>query len=538
MAQDPWDDETGSDSGFDPVEIIRIFMRRKWLFLVPFILCLGMAYVAIKTMAPVYAASGQLRVIRERTASHTLNEGIPRYGRARDMDQETLALITSIVTSPRFLERVVRDLNLQHDPRLNEPDKQKPVTLTAEQEDAQVAALADRLVNMIRVELLETHIFSISVRSRDPRLAYQLAKEIIDRFLEEEQASRLEKRVTARDFLAKQRKIYEQKLEDAQQRLTQYQQSILATTLAGNPVSEQNLSLADDLLARLKQQRQDALESDVTGNRKELVDKAPVLLNQVEHLRSDAAVAATMRDLVELEYDQVTALLAGRVASPESQQKLGSTRLTLDQEIEAWLTRQYPQLSSDLRARAVRYLYGSLYDDINGQVIDRLAGHIQEYRDFMTRQPEQSATLSRLQREVENSQNLLQTLDQDITREALSLAASMSEIGYRIVVHRDPTLPQAPVEPNKPRLAMIGFGLALALGVGLVLLATMMDRSFQTVNQIEQTLGVKVIGTLPQIRVRPFGRHRRRRVLLWVLIVVLILALSAVGFLYVYPHLT
>jgi hypothetical protein len=249
-------------------------------------------------------------------------------------------------------------------------------------------------------------------------------------------------------------------------------------------------------------------------------------------------VAATLKDLADLEYEQVTALLAGQVPGEDSQQLLGSTRLALDRQVEEWLGREYPQLSPSLRVAAARYLYGQLYDTVNSRVINRLAGHIRDYRDFMARQPEQSATLSRLQREVENAQNLLQTLDQDITRETLSLAASMSEIGYRIVVHRDPTLPSSPVEPNKPRLAMIGFGLALALGVGLVLLATMLDRSFQSVEQIERVLGVKVIGTLPMIKERPFARRRRRRVLLWVAIVVLILVLSAVGFLYVYPHLT
>ncbi len=537
MAQDPWLEETEGRSGFDPVEIIRIFIRRKWLFLVPFVLCLGMAYVAIKTMPPVYYSAGMLRVIRESTVSRTINEGIPRYGRPRDMDRETLALITSIVTSPRFLEKVVRDLNLQHDPRLRDPELLRTVTMTADEKDAVVAALADRLVGMIRVEIAETHIFTIGVRHQDPELAFRLAKEIIDRFLEEEQASRLEKRATARDFLARQRVIYAKDLEEKQKRLTDYQRSIVAATLAGNPVTEQNLGQADDLLARLRQQRQEALQVDVATLREELSREAPVLLDQVGPLRQDPAVASTLRELVELEYDQVTDLLSGRTVSQESQQLLGSTRLALDQRILAWLGRHFPDLSPSLRARADRYLYASLYDEVNRQVIDRLAGHIRDYRDFMTRQPEQSATLARLQREVENAQNLLQALDQDITREELSMAASMSEIGYRIIVHRDPTLPRAPVEPNKPRLAMIGFGLALAIGVGLVLLATMLDRSFKTVEEIERSLGVKVIGTLPLIKERPFARRRRRRILLWVIIVLAILLLSAVGFLYVYPHL-
>ena len=72
------DDDFEDGGGFDPGQVLRMFMRRKWLFMVPFVLCLSMAYVAIKTMDPVYESAGELRVIQQQTVSRALNEGAPR----------------------------------------------------------------------------------------------------------------------------------------------------------------------------------------------------------------------------------------------------------------------------------------------------------------------------------------------------------------------------------------------------------------------------------------------------------------------------
>ena len=55
----------------------------------------------------------------------------------------------------------------------------------------------------------------------------------------------------------------------------------------------------------------------------------------------------------------------------------------------------------------------------------------------------------------------------------------MAEIGYRMVVRRDPILPGRPSEPDKFKLGVMGFVLSLALGIGLVVLAIMLDRSLK-----------------------------------------------------------
>ena len=114
----------------------------------------------------------------------------------------------------------------------------------------------------------------------------------------------------------------------------------------------------------------------------------------------------------------------------------------------------------------------------------------------------------------------------------------MSEIGYRIEVRRDPVEGKFPVEPDKIKLYFMGFVLSMALGFGLVVLSVMLDRTFTSVEDIERTLGLKVIGTLPVIQDEHFKRKRRLRLLRWSVLVVAVLGVAAVFLLYIYPRLT
>ena len=528
------DEELEDGGGFDPGQLLRMFLRRKWLFMVPFVLCLSMAYVAIKTMDPVYESAGELRVIRQQTVSRSLNEGAPRYSQSRNPDNETEVLIRTIVTSPKFLERVVRELNLVGSPLLKIPDAVSPAVSNDDPNDVAVQRLVKQLEKWIRVRNDDTHIFSIGVRHNNPDLVDLLAGEVLDRFLATEQASRQQSVESERDFLAEQRDLYERNLHDKQQELASFQRSLMASNLTDNVINEGNLSLADLLVTRLRNQARSGEEGNLLSLRQEALGVLPAVDQFYREIKDRSEVVSLVQELSLLETQRIT---EGRIQRTDRQTQLGSSRLNLDNMIERRITEEYSQLDLVAQSRVNRYLFARIYQDITNTAADELANDVTAYRSFMTRQPEQSSTLSRLQRELESAQEMLRSIEEDIRRQNLSLAASMSDIGYRMEVYRSPSPALVPVEPDKKKLAMMGFALALAIGMGLVLLAEMADRSLKSVQQIESHLGVKVIGTLPMVKNGPFQERRRRRVLLWIAIILTIGAVAAVGLLWVYPML-
>ena len=528
---DPYaDDADRSGSGFDPLQLVRIFWRRKWLFFVPFVLCLAMAGVAIKIQTPIYFSSGKIRVVYEYSSSDILPNDW-RYGR-RDPDADALYNIETIVTGPKFLERVAQEFARLH------PDKlpggaQVMETAAAGDPMARTIKLAKRLSSRVRVRQEKRQLFSIGIRDTDPQRAYMLTQVLVDRFLEEERASRVQPRTTTRDFLEGQRKTYQENLNEKERRLTEFQRSMLSESLAGNPINEANLSRAETALGRLRSQYLDADTAELMTQERlarAVLGGDPV---RFQTFAQDPDIAATMRDLVDLEYQQ---LLGQNADQPST--SLGNLRLDLNGLIEDKTRQEYPALDVMDRSSISNYLYQSLYRDVQRQVMTQLEQNIKEFRDFRTRQPEQSAALSRLQQEAEAARNQLQAIERDIDQENIRIEASLSEIGYKMVVNEDPELPTRPIEPDKMKLSFLAFVLALALGGGLVILAELLDRSFRAVDQIEKVLGLQVIGTMPVIESRFFQRQKRRRLLIWLILVLIILAVAAVGLLLVYPRLS
>src|SRR5437762_7344939 len=86
---------------------------------------------------------------------------------------------------------------------------------------------------------------------------------------------------------------------------------------------------------------------------------------------------------------------------------------------------------------------------------------------------------------------LRQIKDTNLTKDAATTAVS--------IVEHSP-LRRVPVSPSVPKSILLGLLGGLALGLGVVYLADLMDRSIKTVDQAETTLALPVLSAVPEIR--------------------------------------
>ena len=86
-------------------------------------------------------------------------------------------------------------------------------------------------------------------------------------------------------------------------------------------------------------------------------------------------------------------------------------------------------------------------------------------------------------------------------------------------------MPDALVKSNKQRIILAGSFGSLAVGVGIVILVELLDKSIRSVADLEKRLQLRPIGVIPYVVTS--GERRRRRWRLGVLLVLIIAAVSA-----------
>ncbi|MBI5997579.1 YveK family protein [Clostridium perfringens] len=87
-------------------------------------------------------------------------------------------------------------------------------------------------------------------------------------------------------------------------------------------------------------------------------------------------------------------------------------------------------------------------------------------------------------------------LTEAITNEFISESKELIPNG-NIQVIQKPQLPEHPVSPNKKLNILIAFILGLIVGVGVVLLLEYLDNTFKSREELEKTLDLPIIGTIP-----------------------------------------
>jgi len=530
---DPFLDEPqSSGTGFDPMSMVRAFWRRKWLLIIPFILCFSMATVAIKIMTPVFFSAGQVRIIVNNTGTNLIEDSARRYGRPRDFDRLAHEEMEVLLMSPDFIEKMVLDLNLH----LSLRQAQAEAGIEPISEERAIGLAMRRLKSMLRIEQDGAHLFHLGVRDTDPDQAYRMISHILEAFLEEYRASQLEYKKSTRDFLQGQLDGYRTTLSDAEAELTSFQTNIASSTLLDNPINARNLGDAETNLGHMRDRQRGSDRTEMARLKQE-AETVVSPLPRLSRYRTDPAITAVVREMVNLALSQSLILQTNR-SFHDFDDQLARLRFRLNTLVENKVTADYPSLGYMDRNRISQYVYFSIFQTGLTQVANSLDKSIREFRSFTAKQPEQSARLSDLQDEVAQASELVLTLEQEIIQQNLNLEASQSVIGFQIKVRKKPNRPSIPIEPNKQKLLLMGFLLSLGIGIGLVVLALLLDRSFTAVDDIERTLGLTVIGTLPMIQDDIFERKRKLRILRWVTIVLGILAIAAVGFLVVYPRLS
>ena len=165
-------------------------------------------------------------------------------------------------------------------------------------------------------------------------------------------------------------------------------------------------------------------------------------------------------------------------------------------------TNQHPKIV-DLEA-SKRVVLQELVVSLRGQlgvIKTRLENHRRVVGEIEARYkqlPELSIRLSDLVRDVETQTELLLVLEEEYQQSQILESGEVREIN----VLQQALLPSSPTNPSTPRTsATLGALLGMILGVVFAFVAETLDTSIGTIQDVEEFLGVSVVGIIPQVDV-------------------------------------
>ncbi|WP_283693721.1 YveK family protein [Clostridium perfringens] len=185
--------------------------------------------------------------------------------------------------------------------------------------------------------------------------------------------------------------------------------------------------------------------------------------------------------VIKPQYEATTKLFIGKQESQDNNAYNNSDVMMYQQ-----LMKTYAELvkTSDLVNKAVK----SANLDYNQNEIKGILNNL-------TANPSADTQILDLSFKGGNPKEVLK-ITEAITDEFISESKELIPNGNVQVIQK-PQLPEYPVSPNKKLNILIAFVLGLMIGIGVVLLLEYLDNTFKSREDLEKTLELPIIGTIP-----------------------------------------
>src|SRR5215813_5590573 len=503
----------------------RAIRKRIWLVLgiVALVTMLAVVYVARKP--DLFEAQARVQVDLE-DSGNLVNNTRPLYGPTDDPIYFNTQL--QILVSPGLMRRVVRTLDLEHNPdffkgaqrqstwqtmlrmvglgsKPQEPPKpndQLPLTTSVAQATARedlneakrlapyvntiLAGLKAEPVKETRGYYKETRLIDIRFTHIDPLVASKVVNAIAETYVFSNLEKRTEANSTTGDFLQKRIAELQQQIRTSEERLVNYAKNnqIISLDPNQNTVVERLAGLNQQLL----QAENDRKTAEAAYNAAKLPDAANALAEDGAKPTNDLEAK-----LIELRQKRALLLVDATEEAPEVK------------EVDQQITELDKQLK-DLRSRKSATLLTNLNTRYQ-QALEReqsLRKAFEQQRAQTLSQNEAAINYRIIQQEIETNKSLLNGLLQGAKENDVVMAGkpnNISIVDYAL-------MPDSPVGPNRARTVIAAFFLSIGLGIGLALFFEYLDDTVHSTEEVERVLHLPALAVIPSV-----GSAARRRVL-------------------------
>lgn len=498
---------------YTPIAILRIAWRRRWLIVVPVVVCAMAALIVSSSLTDLYQSDMLIQIVPQRVPENIVRPTVTQ--RAEDR----LHGVTQQVQSRTQLESMINELGLYPNERQRLP--------------------IDDVINLMRSNIVIEPVrstrsepadaFHVRFTYSDPDIATKVTQRLGNLYIDRNARERVRGTEDVDAFLETRLSNARMQLDEQDRKLQAFRerhsgrlpsqtdfnmQSMQSATTQAQSMAEsiardrdQRMTL--ESLLRLAEQEPAPLPPQPQGppatNAAEPANGAGgTPAQQLEVLRANRARAATRlkpqhpdivrldKAIAELEAKVGSEPAAGPAAPPPVLSPVDAARReriqTMRAQIES-LTRQIAfKEAEEQRLRGMVATYQARLEATPG--VDSEWASLS--RDYQTLQSQYNALLAKSQ-------------DAKIARDM-----EKDQIGEQFRILDAARVPVRPVGPFRLQINAIGLGVGLLIGLGLAALLEIRDASFGSEADIYDVLSLPVLAMVPQV-LTPHERDHARR---------------------------
>ena len=485
-----------SQKPFNSYEYIDIFLKRIWYFIIPVALVITGTVVYLLTAPEWYRSSTLVMVspqkIPEAYVKATVTSTV----------EDRLQSIAQEIMSRTRLEQVISEYKLY-------PEKVK----SSPMESVVESMRKDIKIDVPKNDKEKNH-FSISYIGKDPRVVASVTAKLASLFIEENLKIREQQSEGTTEFLESELNTKKEKVDKAQEVVSNFKRRYIN-------------ELPENRDANLKVLEQLNLQSQkINETIKGAEDRKLIIQNQLatmpigvparlsEELLSPATgkppmvlqlsqLKSQLEDLQAKYTDNYPDILVTKKKIAELEKKVAESRVSSEGSGASKKGKGGDSVNDQYN-----YIQGERKTQLTllDKEISRLKKEdertrvmIAAYQARIENTPIRELALSSMVRESNNLNESYQVLLKKSVeaQQAENLERRQKGEQFRII---DPArVPENPFKPDRMKVLLIGLVLSLGSGLGTTFIREQMDRSFRDAEDLEATLGLKVLANIPII---------------------------------------
>lgn len=491
------------EQDFDIRAYLGVLRRRYMHFLIPALLLFVAALATAYLLPKSYHSQATILVESQQIPSDLARSTVTSAA------AERIAIIRQRLITRSNLLQIVREFKLFP----NEQENMSPTELVA----AMRGATQIEPVNIGNQRRRDGTViaFTVSFEYGNAATAARVANRFVQLILEQNIRSRT-------DRASETRKFFEQRVQDLEKDLTRQEAAIIKFKSENEEALPDSLAyrrtLVTDMRSRLPDIDQKILELEVQlellrpdGSGKVTEDPSDPIDQEIEKLRLQ------LKQL-ETTYSQkhpAVKRVKGRLLALESGRITPNPNTKPDAEVpEAQVT----AIETDAEARTL----GEVRRDALEQQLTALKeqrskqqGRIAALEETLQKTPQVEIELNVLNREYQALEDQLSQARAKMEEASVGERLEEDRQAERFEVIEQATAPDTPSKPNRPRIVLGGLFVSIAAGVGLVILFELLDQSIRTARDLQKSLQLRPIATIPLVHTAEDTKHKfKRRVLI------------------------